>query len=37
MLLTLTVIAKVVVLASIIFLVIVALDNVLQNVTELFW
>ena len=37
MLLTLTVIAKVVVLASIIFLVIAALDNVLQTVTELFW
>jgi hypothetical protein len=37
MLLTLTAMAKVVVLASIIFLVIAALDNVLQNVTELFW
>jgi len=37
MLLTLTVIAKVVALASVIFLVIAALDNVLQTVTELFW
>lgn len=37
MLLTLTLITKVVVLASVTFLVVIALDNVLQNVTEIFW
>ena len=37
MLITLTLIAKVVTLATVIFLVVIALDNVLQNVTELFW